>query len=960
MAQIINTNIASLNAQRNLNSSQNDYNTALERLSSGLRINSAKDDAAGLAISTRFESQITGLDQAIRNAGDGVSLAQTAEGALDSMTDNLQRIRELAVQSSNATNSDDDRVALQAEVEQLLAEVTRTAEETTFNGQTLLDGSFDGIFQIGADAGQTVSVSISELTASKLGSDSQSGVSAVGVDAALENNDLVINGVSVGASSASDDTASTASAASSAIAKVAAINEVSDETGVTAMVNDNYVAGTEMTAAELTGTITLNGVTIDIQTSDDASTSRASVAQAINAVADQTGVTAVDTGNDFEGVALVAEDGRNIDITFDTVTAAATGLAAQDTYVGGYTLVADAGTDEIVVEGGNGTGNGDIANSGLAAGTYDAAVAYNTSSAIETTTTNGALTGTEAAYNNVVAATTATTINQDYTATISIDGVETTDQIAAATTQQQAVAVVASTVNALSDDITAWEEIDGVLTDAAGANGDAITIAGQAFTLSGATAAERMEDLTDQINAADFGANIEVSASYDATGDSDGIALNIKNFTADGLDISVDADNDFTWDPTGATVGATNLLNAGSTVSGQVEYVSETGKDVSVSLSRDVDGGADLLMADTEFSSTGSTYSGPNVLEDGDLSINGVSISQANASDDTASAVVASDGSSAILSSSKEASAISIAAAINDVSDETGVSATVNATEVVGGDGTVDTDGFEAGDQAAIYINGVEVGTITLQNDTAGNLDADQAKSDAISAINATAGQTGVTAVDNGTSITLTAADGRNISVAIDNQSGATDSSTGIGAVFGLASSVDGIGESVFGDTTDGPISAEALTYETTSGTVTLESASEFTVDVATNGKDELQALGFEAGSYGGGEDGTFLEDIDISTFEGAQDAILAIDNALTTVTSQQAELGAIQNRFESTTANLEITQENLTAAQSAIQDADFAEESAELSRTSVLQQAGISVLAQANAATQNVLSLLG
>src|SRR5690554_2396724 len=197
MAQIINTNLASLTAQRNLTTSQSANETALQRLSSGLRINSAKDDAAGLAISTRFESQTKGLGVAIRNAGDGISLAQTAEGALQSMTDALQRIRELAVQSANGTNSDDDRVALQSEVNQLIAEITRTSEETTFNGRTLFDGEFNGIFQVGANAGQTVAVSIGELTAAKLGASDQVGVSAFGTDKTLANGDLTINGVGI-------------------------------------------------------------------------------------------------------------------------------------------------------------------------------------------------------------------------------------------------------------------------------------------------------------------------------------------------------------------------------------------------------------------------------------------------------------------------------------------------------------------------------------------------------------------------------------------------------------------------------------------------------------------------------------------------------------------------------------------------------------------------------------------
>lgn len=160
MAQTINTNVASLNAQRNLNSSQSSLATSLERLSSGLRINSAKDDAAGLAISERMTSQINGLNQATRNANDGISLAQTAEGALSEVGNNLQRIRELAVQASNGTNSQEDRDALQAEVLQLQSEIQRVAEQTSFNGTKLLDGSFSGVaFQIGANAGETINIS---------------------------------------------------------------------------------------------------------------------------------------------------------------------------------------------------------------------------------------------------------------------------------------------------------------------------------------------------------------------------------------------------------------------------------------------------------------------------------------------------------------------------------------------------------------------------------------------------------------------------------------------------------------------------------------------------------------------------------------------------------------------------------------------------------------------------------
>ena len=170
MPQVINTNIASLNAQRNLNTSQGALATSLQRLSSGLRINSAKDDAAGMAISDRMSSQVRGLNQATRNANDGISLAQIAEGALGETNNILQRIRELSIQSANATNSASDRLALQSEVNQLKAELDRIANTTSFNGLKLLDGNFVAQnFQVGAEANQTISVSVSGADSSTLG-----------------------------------------------------------------------------------------------------------------------------------------------------------------------------------------------------------------------------------------------------------------------------------------------------------------------------------------------------------------------------------------------------------------------------------------------------------------------------------------------------------------------------------------------------------------------------------------------------------------------------------------------------------------------------------------------------------------------------------------------------------------------------------------------------------------------
>lgn len=370
MPQIINTNIASLNAQRNLDRSQSAQDTALQRLSSGLRINSARDDAAGLAISTRFESQIRGTNVAIRNSNDGISLAQTAEGALSSVTTNLQRIRDLALQSSNGSNTGIDREALNEEVQQLISEIENVAEKTNFNGKKLLDGSFDNtIFQTGANLGDTIGVSIAKVSTDSLGSSLEAGISSNDLNAAaLAAGDLVINGIAVGASSGVDDTSSTGSQDQSAIAKAAAVNKVSDQTGVIARVDANSVAGSSYTSADQDGNIVINGVSINISGDADltAQANLEGIVNSINEKSGQTGVVAAFDGNASTGITLTADDGRNIVLADGSGnTAAQLGLGAAGTYIGTYTLISQDGSD-ITVD----TTTGNIDNAGFEVGTF--------------------------------------------------------------------------------------------------------------------------------------------------------------------------------------------------------------------------------------------------------------------------------------------------------------------------------------------------------------------------------------------------------------------------------------------------------------------------------------------------------------------------------------------------------------------------------------------------------------
>ena len=745
MAQIINTNIASLNAQRNLNSAQNGNDTALQRLSSGLRINSAADDAAGLSISTRFDSQINGNNQAIRNSADGVSLAQTAEGALDSITDSLQRIRELAVQSANGTNNAIDREALNLEAQQLIDEIENVSQTANFNGTSLLDGSFKGItFQTGANVGNSIDVSIGAVTTSTLGVSETAGVSAMGgeitaddieapstttltnyVDAqanALSNGDLVINGVSIDASKAAADTSSTAFASSSAIAKAAAINEKSDETGVTAVALETVVQGQALSAAtgyaDDSGTLEINGVSVALSTAAnlDADTNREAIASAINAVSGQTGVTAINTGDDDTGITLVAEDGRNIAIS-------------------SFTMAAATSTSDL--------GLGTSLNTASA-------------SAVETVVTGSILLQ-----------------------------------------------------------------------------------------------------------------------------------------SADGSDITIEG-------------GTGDLANTGFT--------------------EGVKSGSAAQLSSTAI--TGSMSTSVNAIDAGDLTINGISIRATTASDDTSSY----DIGGATAEGYTAASAIARAAAINEVAEQTGVSAVAEENIVAG------TQGTTVGAASATFtINGVTTSALDLTQ-----TDASDRRSDTVDAINALSGQTGVIAIDAGDGIELRAEDGRNIVISSNQANGATNAfdATGVALPSDVAANAGVNGTS----------------YTFTS-TVRLESAGEFTLGSETGG---IEDTGFRAGTFGAEEAGTFLKDVDLSTVDGALSAITAVDNALQQVSSERANLGATQNRFNSTINNLTITSENLSASNSRIRDADYAAETAELSRTQVLIQAGISVLAQANARPQQVLSLLG
>ena len=606
MTSIINTNISSLTAQRNLSMNQASLSTSMQRLSSGLRINSAKDDAAGMAISSRMSSQISGMNQAARNANDGISLAQTAEGGLASATDLLQRMRDLAVQSANSTNSDADRASLQAEVGQLKSELDRVANTTAFNGIKLLDGSFTAqAFQVGANATVSDRIQVNSIANMR--------VTALG--SGLSGSASLTSGLTTGALAAGD--------------------------------------------------LTLNGIQVDSTNSGVGAGQTASsawaLAQAINTVGSQSGVTAK----------------ANVAIATSITTTGGIPGGAADVAANSFTI------------------------NGVSVGAIKAGVVFNGSTTPPT------------------------------------------------------------------------------------AGGSTLPVA------QGANVAEAINKVSAQSG---------VTASVDATG-----AIKLTSTNGKAIDIRV---TDTATYPLGTLATDTGLVGVAS---------------------------------------------------------------------------AAAAGAGAIA-------------------------------------GTAPTPGVYAA--GAFKINGVDVGAIKTGTTAWGQA------ANTVAAINLVSGQTGVTATADAVTgmISLAASDGRDINLA--DGSGTAVAATGIAAA-------------------------------TFHGSVTLSSSNVNGIVVGGNNDAYAGLAGFR-GQVAASVDATnTVNAVDISTQAGASAALGTIDNALKAVNSARGDMGAIQNRFTSVVTNLQSTAENLTSARSRIQDADFAAETANLSRSQILQQAGTAMVAQANQLPQGVLSLL-
>jgi len=990
---VINTNVNALFSQMALGATSRQQSIAMQQLSTGKRINSARDDAAGMAIATRMTEQIRGLNQAVRNAGDAITLIQTAEGATNEITDMLQRMRELAVQASNDTNSNDQRSYLDLEFQQLKQQIVQIANDTEWNGFPVLNGT----------AGQAVG----EQPIYKTVSNPQTNsifISPSNLISAKDGNEgKTINGtvqapmtVTEG-STASPNTNFTISPYK--LSGVLSLQQDPTSGGVTAsfLTSDNKTIQlqTTSTAAELQAGV------VKFATTDASGNIIPGNSQVFNTVVDQNGNPVKDShgsggSQEYSGVQYTvtrngspvnlvstANSGSNTDETNFLLNVQVNGsipaLPAGQLVINNVQIPASFAKDDTVSPPNNAAGS-----------------AIAKAAAINTKTDQ---TGVVAVVNENDMSGSA--MNQLGTSAatghLMINGVATATFTTSVNNPRESRATVIRAINLISDQT-------GVVAVDTGSDAQGI----QLVAKDGRNIETQMvptDGTTDQANFADrtgLRSGVQVG-SYSLESK---VTTNITVSAALGGDIS------------------SSGLVAGTYAN---QWTSDSQSHQSVNTAT-----RNLVTSNPPAGANPFDYQ-PKVLNTGDLVINGVAIPGATADGDTLSGIESTKNTNNV----RAASAIATATAINSESDKTGVHAVANAN-ITQGNFTDVSSATNNGTVQKLYINGVEVDVPF--GGTAGDAsttDSQAARAQSVvDAVNKAAGQTGVTAtVNNQGGVSLDAADGRNLSVWYD-------SSAVTAGAFGLATSstnpapVSGVSGL---DGTTNPVTATSSGADVQYSTVSLVSDKPITVAPGVNGyqvplKDDgtqkttvpnFTALGFQVGTYGGlvkdaqslmapprvgrlsfqvgananqditidlsdfGQNGPITGDITwdvnqaaptpgtdinsapgttadspkrsfISSQSAAEDVLARLDSVMNKVNATRANMGAVMNRLDHVINNLTNVSMNMSASQSQIQDADYASASTQLAKTQIMQQAATAVLAQANTSQQSVLKLLG
>ena len=905
---------------------------AMERLSSGLRINSAKDDAAGLAISEKMTSDIRGLAVAVRNANDGMSMAQTAEGAMGEITDILQRMRELSAQAANGTMSDDNRTAIQAEMDQLINEIDNISEKTNFNGITLLDGTASSVrLQTGVSEGDSVNLSFSDLSAASLGLRGFSvqgtlTTGRVGADIDVAASDVKINGFNALGAAVNIDVAASSDDMASALASAINGNIGSHRVAATAY---NTLTGSAPTASTFAaGAITING---------DSVGAASSVEELVtNINRDTAGVLAA--LNDDGTITLSNDTGNNIVIAG---TAPATAGFTAATYTGYVALTSlDGDAIEVLAEmdkNGYTSGSGTLADvqsfglneqssAGATLGSQVSSTALTTDDILEI---NGVRIGTTDSAGAAAKAEAVNAISEESgvtaTALTQIQAsLDMTNRPQAAVAQVQSFNVVAADDVSITGD-TFDISIDGYSFAIADNNGT---------TLSSVTASVLHSDLTSVVAA--------------STADASTMASGIASFFAS----AINADSFFA-----------SKVTATSTAGGNVVLTAnEAGNSFQFALDgRTANGAAtdnlDLVFSDLE-TITANVGDGSD-----DVRINGKTVDLTSATDinlvvSTINATAVpgveasadSDGNLILTSVSGENIKIETFSEessefFDTIQNLAGETNALSATIKVGGT-------IEADDVFEVTVNGLTVSVAAGSTDAsvvastiASALDGAGAAGTVGALLNATAntdGSISIAGVTAGDMLNIELKTGEVIStVPTGGRTFTDDLNSGFG---NYVSPSDG---QTFSMTENGVEMFGSLTLTSDSGAdIVIED-----ISGSAAAKLGLAAQGGTSDMVGGS--------MSVQSQASAEQALTSIDAALSSVSLDRADLGALQNRLDAAVSNLTSTSTNLSAARSQILDADYAAETTALTKSQVVQQAATAMLAQANQTSQMVLSLL-
>ena len=903
MSLTVNSNLSSLYSQNAISSNQGALTLAMQRLATGLKINSAADNAAGYAISTRMTTQINGATQAASNANDAISLTQVAQGDLSSITGDLQQIRTLTVQAANGTNSASDRAALNNQAQQLIQEITRVASSSSFNGSNLLDGSFGATnFQVGASNSPDSTITINGIasaTASALGS-SVNSVTSAPITSSLAAGDLTLNGMQVGASTAG---ANPGQAANSAVQIAAAINLVSAQSGVVAIANPTVEVNNPpltFTAIPASPTLTINGVAIgNISAGGTAAGQGANIAAAINLVSNQSGV-----------------------------------IASANTATGAITLTAADGSNIVL---------GD-----------QLAIAINPSSSLYTGSAPTVGTGTPPTAFTVIPASPSLTIDGIAVGTIAAGGTAAGQgaNIAAAINLVSSQTGVTATADATTGAVSLTAANSGAIYMGTGWNqiGSGIGLGYSGNSVTG------LPPTYFSVSPSGVGVNAPLQIFSSGFAGITGWAAG-TNAVTQGANVAA-AINLQT-----ATTGVT-ATSSGS--NGALTLTNTSGLPITIGGTSSVEAMTGLSLCPSSFAANNNnnvygvtpTF-GSNIAANA-FQINGVSIGSITAGTSAAS------------------QAANVIAAINAISAKTGVTAAIHGggsspssimlnisgSTIIAVSGNLTNTGLTNSTSPInsvlnsaptsfanipannITINGVPVGAVAAGTDfiTQG--------ANVAAAINLVSIQSGVTAVADITTgaITLSNTTGAGIFPAtIDNP---TVMASGLSTGYLINTG---------GPTGAGQANTNQVFYGTsgkniTTGTISLSSSTNNTITV---GGGNVAEAGLTTGIQTTVANTSTLNNVNISTAAGAANALSVIDSALNEVNSSAASLGSYQNLFTYAITNLMTDNVNSTAARSRIMDADFAAETANLSRAQVIQQASTAMLAQANQSAQQVLSLL-